>query len=653
LGTTQELQAECGMKVFNDKQMVFILAEIIGIDATIELLKRNTQERYGSLTSSDVKSIYDKQYTEIHDGLPAAETVSGFRIHHYCQFIFNHLREHEKRQSVAIMDFGCGAGELDLALGSMGFRVHGVDIDADAIATAKAKLARCPALSGTVEFFRADTLKAFKDRYDYILLSDVIEHLGEGELKDLLYVFSNLLKDDGKVLIHTPNGNVDRVASRGVYHVLVLIRESLRSCWRKLTGFRSTEADLLHQFYLQTHINIMSPGRIKSLLKAKGFGQTKIYYRFDRPILLPSLLASIGLSTDMGIVAHKNTVPHVSGSDNTGSRRIKAASLLLFKILISGLLVWVLSRKVNFAEVWLRAASVGWPYLAGAMLCSLTALVLASRRWQVLSSGLLSFGQALKYTWIGLFYGAILPGAISGDVAKGAAIALKNKHVRVGNLPLSILTDRVLGLYVLLGFFTVSCAVLHFGTRALDGNLKQLSFYGFVGGSLALSVGAGAVAVARKLLSGSASTCQSRSRLGVLIGRARDAFRLYTSQPRLFLQALGYSVVIHGVNVAAYYLVIRALVADCQVREVIVFYSIVSVLISLPVTLSGVGVRDWFALSFFQALWRDGQAGVAFSWVSLLLGLMVAASGGIVQMVDLFAPRESSPRDPKGDYKAR
>jgi 2-polyprenyl-3-methyl-5-hydroxy-6-metoxy-1,4-benzoquinol methylase len=312
------------MKVFDDKKMVFALAEIIGIDATIELLKRNARARYGSLTSSDVKSIYDKQYTEILDSLPAVETVSGFRIHHYCHFIFDYLRTHEKRQSVAIMDFGCGAGELDLALGSMGFRVHGVDFDADAIAKARAKLAFCPAMPGTAGFFLLDNFEPFKDRYDYILLSDVVEHLGESEFKDLLDVFSNLLREDGKLLIHTPNGNIDRAASKGVYHILVVIRESLRSCWRKLTGFRSTETDLIHQYYMQTHVNIMSPARIKNLLKAKGFGRIEIIYPFDRPVLLSSLLASFGLSTDMGIVAHKFTVPLPSGSDEAGPHKVKA-----------------------------------------------------------------------------------------------------------------------------------------------------------------------------------------------------------------------------------------------------------------------------------------------------------------------------------------
>jgi uncharacterized membrane protein YbhN (UPF0104 family) len=31
----------------------------------------------------------------------------------------------------------------------------------------------------------------------------------------------------------------------------------------------------------------------------------------------------------------------------------------------------------------------------------------------------LSYGTAVKYTWIGVFFGHVLPGSIAGDVAKG------------------------------------------------------------------------------------------------------------------------------------------------------------------------------------------------------------------------------------------
>jgi uncharacterized protein (TIRG00374 family) len=321
-------------------------------------------------------------------------------------------------------------------------------------------------------------------------------------------------------------------------------------------------------------------------------------------------------------------------------KRVKVAQIVIAKVLLSAILVSLVLRKVDVVEVVSRVRSVGWFFPGAAFMCFVVVLFLAARRWQVLSGDLLSYTQALKYSWIGVFYGAILPGLVSGDIAKGASLALKNKDARVGDLPLSIAMDRVIGLYSLLGFFVVSCAILAFGTGLLSPDLKRLGLYGFIAGAVALLLGACAAGlVGKKLLWGRETTRQHSNRIQAFFGRAFDTLQLYRRQPHLLLKAVGYSVIIHCMGVMSFYLVIRALRVDCRVTEVVVFYSVVSVLISLPVTISGLGLRDWFSLTFFQSLWGDGQAGVAFAWLSLALTLIAAMLGGIVQITDLFAWR--------------
>jgi len=324
-------------------------------------------------------------------------------------------------------------------------------------------------------------------------------------------------------------------------------------------------------------------------------------------------------------------------------KRVKVVGIVTAKALLSAILVLLVLRKVDVAEVVSRVRSVGWFFPGAAFMCFVVVLFLAARRWQVLSGGLLSYAQALRYSWIGVFYGAILPGLVSGDVAKGASLALKNKSARVGELPLSIAMDRIIGLYSLLGFFVLSCAILALGAGPLNPDLKQLGLYGFIAGAAALLLGACGAGLIGKLLAGHETTRQPSNRIKAFLRQAFDALQLYRRQPRLLLKAAGYSVIIHCMGVLSFYLVIRALRVDCRVTEVVVFYSMVSVLISLPVTISGLGLRDWFSLTFFQSLWGDGQAGVAYAWLSLALGLAVAIVGGIIQIADFFTSR-SIPR---------
>jgi uncharacterized protein (TIRG00374 family) len=320
-------------------------------------------------------------------------------------------------------------------------------------------------------------------------------------------------------------------------------------------------------------------------------------------------------------------------------KRLKKIAILISKALLSAIIVFLVLRKVNGVQVAFRVRSAGWFFPGAALICSFALLFLAARRWQVLSGGLLSYVQALKYTLIGLFYGAILPGAISGDLAKGASIAVKSKEARVAELPLSIVVDRVIGLYSLLMFFVVSCAILALDARPLNLGLERLGIYGLIAGASVLLLVACGVGILGKVLGKHEIGRRPSNRINALLCRAFDALQLYRHQPRLLLSAMGYSIVIHCAGIMSFYLLIRALYVDCRVAEVVIFYSMVGVLVSLPVTISGVGLRDWFSLTFFQSAWGDGHAGVAFAWLALALTLVTAMMGGIVQIADLFSWR--------------
>ena len=117
----------------------------------------------------------------------------------------------------------------------------------------------------------------------------------------------------------------------------------------------------------------------------------------------------------------------------------KAAALFGLKGLVSaGLLALVLARVDVTAifDVLARAdlMLVALWYLLLPVIISLTA-----RRWQVLAPGL-TYPMAVKYTWIGVFFGSVLPGSISGDVAKGISLALKDANARAG---LAVLASRM------------------------------------------------------------------------------------------------------------------------------------------------------------------------------------------------------------------
>src|SRR5204863_3868722 len=100
-------------------------------------------------------------------------------------------------------------------------------------------------------------------------------------------------------------------------------------------------------------------------------------------------------------------------------------------------------------------------------------ITLSAWRWHVLANGLLDWGQAARYTWIGAFFGHILPGGVSGDIAKGVSIALKHPETRGLSLPASIVVDKLVGFVVLTILFAIACVALFLSGSTEDASIRR------------------------------------------------------------------------------------------------------------------------------------------------------------------------------------
>jgi 2-polyprenyl-3-methyl-5-hydroxy-6-metoxy-1,4-benzoquinol methylase len=101
-----------------------------------------------------------------------------------------------------ILDLGCGAGELLWAFKQLGFsRLRGCDISAEQVAIARHVVP---------DVQHQDIFACLKDQrdasIDVITVFDVIEHLTKQETFDLLEEVMRVLKSEGILIVHCPNG---------------------------------------------------------------------------------------------------------------------------------------------------------------------------------------------------------------------------------------------------------------------------------------------------------------------------------------------------------------------------------------------------------------------------------------------------------------
>lgn len=319
--------------------------------------------------------------------------------------------------------------------------------------------------------------------------------------------------------------------------------------------------------------------------------------------------------------------------------RAKVLLLLAVKAAISVVLIWLILDRIPFSAVREKLSQIDPILIAATLPLSLFVIFASALRWHALSLGLIPIFTAVRYTWIGMFYGAILPGGVSGDVAKGASLALRHNDVRVSRLPISILADRVMGLLGLLIVFSLSCAGFALSESTQRADLRQFAWWGFGLSFVALSTSVALTADWGKRLSSAFIDILPKGRLQATALSLRVAFYDLLSRPRLLMGTLALSVLIHLANTAAYSILLGSLAVHLPIGQVVVFYTSLSVIVMLPISISGMGLRDWFSLAFFAGLGLPGATGVAFSWVTLAIGTTVASVGGLIQLLEIFFGR--------------
>ena len=130
-----------------------------------------------------------------------------FRKAYYCQRL-EYIQKSVLKKDGIIWDCGCGYGTTGIFLALNGFKVYGTTVEyffdyiADRLEYWKQ--------FGDISRFHVEYKNIFdppfiKNKYDYIIVQDVLHHLEPN--KDALYILSDSLKNEGRIIAIEENGN--------------------------------------------------------------------------------------------------------------------------------------------------------------------------------------------------------------------------------------------------------------------------------------------------------------------------------------------------------------------------------------------------------------------------------------------------------------
>jgi uncharacterized protein (TIRG00374 family) len=124
--------------------------------------------------------------------------------------------------------------------------------------------------------------------------------------------------------------------------------------------------------------------------------------------------------------------------------------------------------------------------------------------------------------------------------------------------------------------------------------------------------------------------------LGRLAEGVGSAAAFYRTKPALLAKAFLISIAIHVVNIVATYLSFRALNLEAGFLFGAVVYPVLSVMLLIPISISGIGVRDATLAVLFALFGMSAASGVALSWLALLAVIPNVAIGGAIQLVEMY-----------------
>lgn len=272
-------------------------------------------------------------------------------------------------------------------------------------------------------------------------------------------------------------------------------------------------------------------------------------------------------------------------------KKIPSWLKLLIKIMVSGICLWYVSRKVNWAQSLRLITQGNILWLAAATLLFAASKVAASFRLNIYFKNInvnLPEKTNLKLYWLGMFYNLFLPGGIGGDAYK---IILLNRtyNFSAKQLTSAVLLDRLSGV--------VGLAIL-----------AVLYYYGlFTGNTIALLL---LIAILPGLFI-----------YYVLVKKLFNAFI------KSFFTTLWLGIAVQALQAACAWCIMQALHITGHQSAYLLIFLLSSIVVILPVTVGPLGTRELVFVWGSTALLLNKDQSIGISITFFIITLVISLPG--------------------------
>lgn len=315
---------------------------------------------------------------------------------------------------------------------------------------------------------------------------------------------------------------------------------------------------------------------------------------------------------------------------------------ILFKLFLLVLIFFLILKNVNIYDTVRLLEKTNPAFFLFAFLLSNTSSIFLTIKWFRLAKPLksnASFTDLLKLNYIATFYSMLVPGQASGEVIKG--LKLTKKETSMQKIWIPIIIDKITNLLIVcfIGFIAILA----------DDNFRQNKPLVFSVAILTIIL----VFLTIVLFSENTSNFVSSlvKKLLQLFNFIKKGIQSpltsllnyhtsYKEQKYLLIETLGWSLLVKLPHIITFYLLALSLGINLSIVQSAWLFSIVSIVTILPVSFSGLGIREGTVIVLLSKIGIESSSALSLSALIFILGLMTGLIGGILELASGFKSKK-------------
>lgn len=299
----------------------------------------------------------------------------------------------------------------------------------------------------------------------------------------------------------------------------------------------------------------------------------------------------------------------------------------IFRICVSIILICLLLSKINIKDLLAVFNNIHLKIVLISLLINFLFVIISTYKWNSLLKKA-SFISLIKSIFQSKFFSMILPGQLFGEASK--IYTLRNESIDSENCTMSILIDKLTSLIALL---LLSFTGIIFSENKIINDIKTVYLICLMIFTIMLFIPK--ISIFDKLIRTILNHLTNSSfiiikKIGDFINNMYNAWIVCISNYKNTVYTILIGVVCQLLCIVEQYIIINYLNIDIGFVDMMWIFPTVSVLLLLPITVGGIGLRELSYATIFSSFGVDKELTLVFTTILFIVNIIIALIGGIL-----------------------